>query len=82
MRHREGAPLADTVMDLSTGGDISAIRRAIIASTSLPLGTVPLYQVGIQAIDTWGSIVAMPVDDLFSAIEEQAEDGVDFITVH
>jgi phosphomethylpyrimidine synthase len=43
---------------------------------------VPLYQAGIQAINTWGSIVAMPVDDLFSAIEEQAEDGVDFITVH
>ena len=80
--HAATAALSDTVMDLSTGGDISAIRRAIIASTSLPLGTVPLYQVGIQAIDKWGSIVAMPVDDLFSAIEEQAEDGVDFITVH
>ena len=38
---------ADAVMDLSTGGDISAIRRAIIASTSLPIGTVPIYQVGI-----------------------------------
>ncbi len=73
---------SDTVMDLSTGGDISAIRRAIIASTSLPLGTVPLYQAGIQAINMWGSIVAMPVEHLFAAIEEQAEDGVDFMTVH
>ncbi len=73
---------ADTVMDLSTGGDITAIRRAIIASTSLPLGTVPLYQAGIKAIDRWGSIVAMPVDHLFAAIQEQAEDGVDFMTVH
>ena len=73
---------SDTVMDLSTGGDISAIRRAIIASTSLPLGTVPLYQASIQAIDRWGSIVAMPVEHLFAAIEEQAEDGVDFMTVH
>lgn len=73
---------ADTVMDLSTGGDISAIRRAIIASTSLPLGTVPLYQAGIEAIERSGSIVAMPVDDVFTAIEEQAEDGVDFMTVH
>jgi len=73
---------SDTVMDLSTGGDISAIRRAIIAATSLPLGTVPIYQAGIQAIDRWGSIVAMPVEHLFAVIEEQAEDGVDFMTVH
>jgi len=73
---------ADTVMDLSTGGDINAIRRAIIASTSLPLGTVPLYQAGIEAIEKWGAIVSMPVDHLFAVIEEQAEDGVDFMTVH
>ncbi len=73
---------ADTVMDLSTGGDINAIRCAIIDSTSLPLGTVPLYQAAIEAINKWGSIVAMPVDHLFTAIQEQAEDGVDFMTVH
>lgn len=73
---------ADTVMDLSTGGDINAIRCAIINSTSLPLGTVPLYQAAIEAINKWGSIVAMPVDHLFAAIQEQAEDGVDFMTVH
>ena len=73
---------ADTIMDLSTGGDINSIRRAIIASTHLPLGTVPLYQAGIEAIDRWGSIVAMHVDNLFAVIQEQAEDGVDFMTVH
>ena len=73
---------SDTVMDLSTGGDINAIRRTIIASTALPLGTVPLYQAGIEAIDKWGSIVEMPVDHLFEVIREQAEDGVDFMTVH
>jgi phosphomethylpyrimidine synthase len=72
----------DTVMDLSTGGDISAIRRAIIAATSLPIGTVPIYQAGIEAIDRWGSIVAMPVGHLFVVLEEQAKDGVDFMTVH
>jgi len=72
----------DTVMDLSTGGDISAVRRAIIAASSIPLGTVPLYQAGIEAIEKRGSIVAMEVDDLFSAIQDQAEDGVDFMTVH
>ncbi len=73
---------ADTVMDLSTGGDISAIRRAIIAGSSIPIGTVPIYQAGIKAIDRYGAIVKMTVDDLFGAIEEHARDGIDFITVH
>ena len=73
---------ADTVMDLSTGGDISAIRQAIVGSSPLPIGTVPVYQAGIEAIDRHGAIVKMTVDDLFGVIEEHARDGVDFITVH
>jgi len=73
---------ADTVMDLSTGGDISAIRRAVIAASPLPVGTVPIYQAGIEAIDRYEAIVKMTVDDLFAAIEEHVRDGVDFITVH
>ena len=70
---------ADTVMDLSTGGDISAIRRAIIAASPLSVGTVPIYQAGIEAIDRYEAIVKMTVDDLFAAIEEHVRDGVDFI---
>jgi phosphomethylpyrimidine synthase len=73
---------ADTAMDLSTGGDISAIRRAIITASPLPIGTVPIYQAGIEAIASHGAIVKMSVDDLFSTIEQHARDGVDFITVH
>jgi phosphomethylpyrimidine synthase len=73
---------ADTVMDLSTGGDISAIRRAIIASSTLPVGTVPIYQAGIEAIEGHGAIVSMTVDEIFDVIEEQAKDGVDFMTLH
>ena len=73
---------ADTVMDLSTGGDILAIRRAIIASSCVPIGTVPIYQIGIEAIDRRGAIVKMTIDDLFAGIEEHAHHGVDFITVH
>jgi len=73
---------ADTVMDLSTGGDISAIRRDIIAASSVPIGTVPIYQAGIEAIDRHGAIVKMTVDELFAVIEEHARDGVDFLTVH
>lgn len=73
---------ADAVMDLSTGGDISAIRRAIVAASSVPIGTVPIYQAGIKAIETHAAIVKMTVDDLFAGIEEHIYDGVDFITVH
>jgi phosphomethylpyrimidine synthase len=72
----------DTVMDLSTGGDITAIRQAIISACTLPIGTVPIYQAGIRAIKEHGAIVNMSVDDIFSAIEEHVRDGVDFITVH
>ena len=73
---------ADAVMDLSTGGDISAIRQAIIAASSVPIGTVPIYQAGIKAIDKHSAIVKMTVDELFAVIEEHVCQGVDFITVH
>jgi len=73
---------ADTVMDLSTGRDISTTRRALMRECTLPVGTVPIYQAGIEAIDSRGSVVHMTVDDLFAAIEDHAQDGVDFMTVH
>jgi len=73
---------ADTVMDLSTGGDITAIRREVIKRSNIPIGTVPIYQAGIEATRRGKAIVDMTADDLFKAIEEQAEDGVDFVTVH
>jgi phosphomethylpyrimidine synthase len=72
----------DTVMDLSTGGDIKAIRRRILKECTVPLGTVPVYQAALEAIDRRGSIVDMTEDDLFAAIEAQAQEGVDFMTVH
>jgi phosphomethylpyrimidine synthase len=73
---------ADTVMDLSTGGDILAIRRAIMNASTVPVGTVPIYQAGIEAIENRGAIVNMSVDGIFAVIEEHAKDGVDFMTVH
>jgi len=73
---------ADTIMDLSTGGDIDDIRRKIIKNTDIPLGTVPIYQAGIEASKKKGAIVDMDEDDMFKAIEKHAEDGVDFMTVH
>lgn len=73
---------ADAVMDLSTGGDIEAIRRAVLAHCRVPLGTVPIYQAGIEAAANRGAIVDMTADDLFGVIEQQAREGVDFMTVH
>ncbi len=73
---------ADTVMDLSTGGDLSDIRRKILATCHVPLGTVPIYQAAISRARSGGGIKAMTADDIFSAIEEHGTDGVDFITVH
>lgn len=72
----------DAVMDLSTGGDIKAIRKKLLALSSVPLGTVPVYEAAIQAISLRGSIVKMTEDDLFAVIEAQAQEGVDFMTVH
>jgi phosphomethylpyrimidine synthase len=73
---------ADAVMDLSTGGDITAIRRSIIAASTVPIGTVPIYQAGIEQIGRHEAIVDMSVDTIFDVIEQQAQDGVDFMTLH
>ncbi len=72
----------DTIMDLSTGGDIRDIRKQILDKARIPLGTVPIYEVAIKAIDEKGSIVDMTEDDIFDVIEDQAKEGVDFMTVH
>jgi phosphomethylpyrimidine synthase len=73
---------ADALMDLSTGGDLKRIRRTILARTPIPVGTVPIYQAAVLAIARRASIVGMAEDDLFEAVESQAREGVDFMTVH
>ena len=72
---------ADTVMDLSIGGDIDEVRKRILRAVNVPVGTVPIYQAGIEAAKRDG-IVGMSSDDIFNAIRRHAEDGVDFVTVH
>ena len=74
---------ADAIMDLSTGGPVDEIRRAIIAETTACIGSVPLYQAALDAVRVRKkAIVDMTVDDIFAGIIKHAEDGVDFITVH
>lgn len=72
---------ADTVMDLSIGGDIDEARRRILRAVNVPVGTVPIYQAGIE-VTKRGDIVGMSSDDIFNAIRRHAKDGVDFVTVH
>ncbi|MCM8804107.1 MAG: phosphomethylpyrimidine synthase ThiC [Candidatus Omnitrophica bacterium] len=72
----------DTVMDLSIDGDIDKIRREIIKRSNVPVGTVPIYQVGIEAMREKGGIIKMEEDKIFETIEKHAKDGVSFITVH
>ena len=74
---------ADAVMDLSTGGPVDEIRRAIIAETGACIGSVPIYQAALDAVRIRKkAIVDMTVEDIFAGIIKHAEDGVDFITVH
>lgn len=73
---------ADTVMDLSTEGDLDEIRRAVLNAVNVPVGTVPIYQAAVEAIRDKGSIVHMTEDDIFNVVEKHARDGVGFMTVH
>ncbi len=69
---------ADTVMDLSTGGDIPRIRQAIIDHSPVPIGTVPIY----EALSRVRRVEDLNINVLLEVIEEQAEQGVDYMTIH
>ena len=73
---------AHVLMDLSTGHNIDETRLAILNETKLPLGTVPMYQAGKEAIDEYKDIGKLSKEKLFSDIEKHCKSGVDFITVH
>ena len=69
---------ADTVMDLSTGGDLDAIRSAIIANSSIPIGTVPMYQI----IHDIKEVENLTASDILKTLEKQARQGVSYFTIH
>lgn len=73
---------ADTVMDLSIAGDLVAIRKDMLSRTPLPLGTVPLYSVAQRYIDKDRDPADIDPEELFAEVEMQAEQGVDFMTLH
>ncbi len=70
---------ADAVMDLSTGKNLDAMREAVIAASSVPVGTVPIYE-ALGRVD--GKAEALTADIFFDVIEHQARQGVDFMTIH
>ncbi len=72
----------DSVMDLSTGGDLDAIREAILEKSCVMVGTVPIYGVVARLAQENKEIIQMTVDGLFQEIEKQCRQGIDYITVH
>ncbi len=72
----------DTVMDLSTGGDVTAIRRALLAQAPIPFGNVPVYEMMVDAPKQGTPFVSLTAERMFEYIRRQAGDGVDFMTIH
>lgn len=70
---------ADTVMDLSTGGDLDSIRCAIIDASSVPIGTVPMYQI---LHDVKNDVLKLSIDSMLATLEKQAQQGVSYFTIH
>src|SRR4028119_166431 len=69
---------SDTVMDLSTGGDLDAIRINNIKNSPVPIGTVPIY----QALEMVPRVEDLTIDHMLEVIEKQAQQGVDYMTIH
>lgn len=73
---------ADAIMDLSTGSDLKLFRQKIMDAIDVIIGTVPIYEAGVVTLSKEKEIVDMDPDDIFKAIENQAREGVDFMTLH
>lgn len=73
---------ADTIMDLSVGGNIAQIRKEILKQSPVPVGTVPIYEIAVNALKEKKDMLGFTVDDMLITLEEQAKAGVDFFTIH
>ena len=73
---------ADAVMDLSTGGDLRSIRKKIVNESSIPVGSVPIYEAIVKSVRTLGASEKMTGDEMLEAIRLHGEDGISFVTVH
>ena len=73
---------ADTIMDLSVGGNLKKIRRQILGYSPVPVGTVPVYEIAVNAQEFKGDSLKFSIDDILDNLESQAREGVDFFTIH
>jgi len=73
---------ADTLMELSVGGDLDKVRREVLAAVTLPVGNVPLYQAFCEATRRYGDPNKLDEELLFDLIEKQCEDGISFMAIH
>jgi len=73
---------ADTIMDLSTGGDLRSVRRKIVGSSPVPVGSVPIYEALVESVRKRGGVERMKADEMLDAIRLHGEDGISFVTVH
>ena len=72
----------DTIMDLSLGTILNKVRKAILKNSTVPVGTVPIYQTGFELSKNKKKLHEMGIDDILKVIEQQAKEGVDFMTLH
>lgn len=73
---------ADAIMDLSTAGDLTAIRKALVHECPVVIGTVPIYEMAVRAKQTGRSILEITADEMFAVIEDHCREGIDFLTLH
>lgn len=73
---------ADTIMDLSDGGDVDHIRQALLEAAPITFGTVPIYQAYWQGVEKYKNPLNITEDDFLNAFEKNAKDGVDYTTIH
>lgn len=72
----------DTVMDLSVGQNLQVLRKEILKTCPVPLGTVPIYEIALEAERKRGEFEKIKFDDIWDVLKKQAQEGVDFFTIH
>ena len=73
---------ADAVMDLSVGGDLKGLRKKILAQSPVPVGTVPIYEIAVNAQKKYKNFLKFSYQDMLETLTSQAQEGVDFFTLH
>ena len=73
---------ADALMDLSVGGDLTKVRKEVLKHSTVPVGTVPIYEVAVKAQEKYKNFLKFNAQDILNVLNDQAQQGVDFFTIH